>query len=287
MAYLKSVFFEKNALREDETVVLTKECSALVQKKLPLKMLDPGNFLTPCTKGTITFEKALCDLGSSINLIPLSVIKKLGIQEAQPTKISLEMADKSLKRAYELVENVLVKVEDFYLPTDFVILDTGKEKDDSIILRRPFLPTGRALIDVERGELVLRMHEDYMLFKIFKPLPLSKGGTSVQSLELQPSHLVKSHTVPPDIKPKFGVGHSPPTVDGGGPKNKVPKGWRNKNIPTEDFSPGMRVVFTQSPVKPHTVNRILSLEHVELIHKSTEKKFTMRGEDLSPYGPPP
>ncbi|XP_057734093.1 uncharacterized protein LOC130949365 [Arachis stenosperma] len=123
MAYLKSVLSEKKALKGDETVVLTKECSALVQKKLPQKMPDPGSFLIPCTIGTITFEKALCDLGSSINLMPLSVMKKLGIQEAQPTRISLEMADKSQKRAYGLVENVLVKVEDLYLPVDFVILD--------------------------------------------------------------------------------------------------------------------------------------------------------------------
>ncbi|XP_015955222.1 uncharacterized protein LOC107479611 [Arachis duranensis] len=115
------------------------------------------------------------------------------------------MADKSQKQAYGSVENVLVKVKDLYLPADFVILNTGEDTNDSIILGRPFLATERALIDVERGELVL------------------------------------SHTVPPDIKPKFGVGHSPPTKDGGGPKKKVPKGWRNKKIPTENFSPSMKV----------------------------------------------
>ncbi|XP_016192758.1 uncharacterized protein LOC107633666 [Arachis ipaensis] len=63
----------------------------------------------------------------------------LGIQEAQPAKISLEMADKSLKRAYGMVENFLVKVESLYLPADFVILDTGEDRDESIILGRPFL----------------------------------------------------------------------------------------------------------------------------------------------------
>ncbi|XP_016167507.1 uncharacterized protein LOC107609953 [Arachis ipaensis] len=119
MACLKSVFSEKKALRGDETVVLTKKYSALVQKKLPQKSSDPRSFLIPCTIGTITFEKALCDLGSSINLMPLSVMKKLGIQEVQLTRISLEMVDKSLKRAYGVVENVLVKVEDLYLPADF------------------------------------------------------------------------------------------------------------------------------------------------------------------------
>ncbi|XP_057734121.1 uncharacterized protein LOC130949412 [Arachis stenosperma] len=152
MACLKSIFSEKKALKEDKTVMLTKKCSALVQKKLPQKLPDLGSFLIPCTIGTITFEKALCDLGSSINLMSLSVMKNLEIQEAQPTRISLEMVDKSLKRAYGLVENVLVNIEDLYPPADFVILDMEEEKDDSVILRRPFLETGRALIDVDRGE---------------------------------------------------------------------------------------------------------------------------------------
>ncbi|XP_015966395.1 uncharacterized protein LOC107490138 [Arachis duranensis] len=180
MACLKSVFSEKKALRGYETVVLTKECNALVQKKLPQKSLDPESFLIPCTIRTITFEKVLCDLGSSINLMPLSIMKKLGIQEAQPTRISLKMADKSLKPAYRVVEKVHVKVEDLYLPADFVILDTGEGKDNSNILGRPFLAIGRALIDVEIGEIVLMMHEDYLLFKIPKPQPLSdKGGTRI------------------------------------------------------------------------------------------------------------
>ncbi|XP_016168325.1 uncharacterized protein LOC107610848 [Arachis ipaensis] len=113
------------ASKGDETVVLTKEW-------------------------TITFDKALCDLGSSINLMPLFLMKRLGIQNVLPAKISLEMADKSLKRAYGMVEDVLVKVEDLYVPADFVILDTKEDRDDSIILGRPFLATAKALIDVKK-----------------------------------------------------------------------------------------------------------------------------------------
>ncbi|XP_015954865.1 uncharacterized protein LOC107479231 [Arachis duranensis] len=108
MACLKNAISKKKALRGDKTVVLTKECSTLVQKKLPPRCPDPRNFLIPCTIGTITFAKAMFDLGSSINLMPLSVMKKLGIQEVQATEISHEMADKSLKRAYGMVENILV-----------------------------------------------------------------------------------------------------------------------------------------------------------------------------------
>ncbi|XP_057746704.1 uncharacterized protein LOC130965969 [Arachis stenosperma] len=123
-------------------------------------MSDPRSFMIPCTIETITFEKALYDLGSSINLMPLSVMRKLGIQEAQPIRITLQLADKSLRQAHVLVENVLVKVGELFLPADFVILDMGEDVNDSIILGRPLLATGRALVDVEKGEMVMRLHED-------------------------------------------------------------------------------------------------------------------------------
>ena len=113
----------------------------------------------------MTFEKALCDLGSSINLMPLSVMEKLGIFEVQAARFSLELADKSRKQAYGLVEDVLVKVEGFYISADFIILNTGKDEDESIILGRPFLAIAKVVIDVDRGELVLQLKEDYLVFK--------------------------------------------------------------------------------------------------------------------------
>ena len=123
--FMKELLSKKKPLKGDETVVLTKECSAIIQNNLPKKMPDPGSFQISCTFGSTTFEKALCDLGASINLMPLYVMKKLQIQEAQPTKIALQMVDKSMKPAYGLVENILVKVGKFFLPADFMILDTG------------------------------------------------------------------------------------------------------------------------------------------------------------------
>nr|XP_025703748.1 uncharacterized protein LOC112805600 [Arachis hypogaea] len=153
--------------------------------------------------------------------MPLSVMKNLGIQDVQPAKILLEMAEKSLKRAHGMVENVLVKVENLYLPADFVILDTGEDRDNSIILGRPFLATAKALIDAEKGELDLRLNKDHMLFKIPNlQSPSDKGGTSVQLLVFQPSLSMQSHTEPLDIKPKFGVGHPSPSTEKGGTKKK-------------------------------------------------------------------
>nr|XP_025616935.1 uncharacterized protein LOC112709255 [Arachis hypogaea] len=109
-ACLNGILFEKKDLRGDETMVLTKECSALVQNELPRNMPYPGSFQILCTTGKITLDKALYDLGLSLNLIPSSVMKKLRIQEVQATRITLQINDQSLRQAHEPVENVLVKV---------------------------------------------------------------------------------------------------------------------------------------------------------------------------------
>ena len=112
-----------------------------------------------------------------------SVMEKLGIFEVQATRISLKMADRSIKKAYGCVEDVLVKVENLYIPADFIILYTGEEEDESIILRRPFLATANAIIDVAKGELILQLWEDHILFKMPSPNSSSdKRETVVQHL---------------------------------------------------------------------------------------------------------
>ena len=110
------------------------------------------------------------------------------------------MADKSRKQAYGLVGDVLVKVEGLYIPADFIILDTGKEEDESIILGRPFIATARAVIDMDRGELVLQLNEDNLVFK-------TQGSPSV-TMERKHEKLLslKSQPKPPQSNSKFGVG---------------------------------------------------------------------------------
>ena len=105
--------------------------------------------------------KTLCDLGASINLMPLSVSKKLDCGEVQLTTISLQMTDKTFARPYDIVEDVLVMVDKFIFPADFVILDMEEQAEIPIILRRPFLATGRAIVDVQDGSL----HSNLMMKK--------------------------------------------------------------------------------------------------------------------------
>ncbi|XP_031271281.1 uncharacterized protein LOC116129694 [Pistacia vera] len=137
--FLKEIPSNKRKLEEDETVMLTEECSAIIQKKLPPKLKDIWSFTIPCVIGDVQFDRVLCDLGASINLMPLSVFKKLGIGEVNPTMVSLQLADRSIKHPWGIVEDVLVKVDKFILPTDFVVLDMKEDKEIPLIFGRPFL----------------------------------------------------------------------------------------------------------------------------------------------------
>ena len=166
--FMKDILSQKRRLADFETVNLTEECSAILQRKLPQKLKDPGSFTIPCTIGNAIFERALCDLGASINLMPLSIFKRLGLGEARPTTITLQLADRSLKHPRGIIEDVLVKVDKFIFSAYFIVLDMEEDKEIPIILGRPFLATGRAMIDVQRGELKLRVQEEEVKFNVFE-----------------------------------------------------------------------------------------------------------------------
>ncbi|XP_057734254.1 uncharacterized protein LOC130949597 [Arachis stenosperma] len=166
---MKELLTKKNPLKGGQIVVMTNECSALIQKNLPTKKKDPGSFHIPCAIGDTMIDRGFCDLESSINLMPLSLMTKLQINELKSTNITLQLADKTQKQALRVVENVLVKVGRYFLPTDFVVLEMEESYLRPIILGRPFLATARALIDVEQGELILRIHDEQLTFHVFKP----------------------------------------------------------------------------------------------------------------------
>ena len=157
---MKDILSRKRRLSDFETVNLTEECSAILHRKLPQKLKDLGNFTIPCTIGISIFERAFYDLGASINLMPLSIFRRLGLGEARPTTVTLQLVNRSLKhpRGGEgVIEDVQVKVDKFIFPTNLIVLDMEEDKEIPIILSKPFLATGRAMIDVQRGELKLRV----------------------------------------------------------------------------------------------------------------------------------
>ncbi|XP_061351200.1 uncharacterized protein LOC133296270, partial [Gastrolobium bilobum] len=125
--FMKDLLSRKHKLQECQTVTLTKKCSAFIQQKIPAKLSDPGSFNIPIAIGNICNGRALCDLGASINLMPLSVYKSLGIEELKPTTEG-----------------------------------SGKP----LLLGRPFLATARALIDVEQGMIKLRMNNEEITYNV-------------------------------------------------------------------------------------------------------------------------
>ncbi|XP_024963864.1 uncharacterized protein LOC112504144 [Cynara cardunculus var. scolymus] len=168
--FLKDILSKKKKLTEYETVALTEGCSALLTNSIPPKLKDPGSFTILCSIGGKEIGKALCDLGASINLMPLSVFNNLGIGEARPTTVTLQLANKSIAYPKGKIEDVLVQVDKFIFPANFIILDFEADKDIPIILGRPFLATGRTLIDVQKGELTMRLQDQKVTFNVFNSL---------------------------------------------------------------------------------------------------------------------
>ena len=156
---MKKIMSNKRKLEAYGIVNLSENCSAMIQRKLLEKLQDPGSFTIPCIIGEHNFSKALCYLGANINLMLYSVAKRLNLGEIKPTTLSLQMVDRSLTYPKGIIKDVLVKVDKFIFPMDFVVLDM-EDKDAPIILGRPFLATGQTLIDVKIWELTLRVGDD-------------------------------------------------------------------------------------------------------------------------------
>ncbi|XP_070011211.1 uncharacterized protein [Nicotiana sylvestris] len=163
---MKDLMSRKFDFQDLSTVTLTQTCSAVVAKPMAQKMSDPGSFTIPCTIGSYAFAKALCDLGASINLMPLAVYTKLGIGRARPTSMLLQLADRIVKMPTGILDDVLVQVGKFVFPADFIILDCQVDEEIPLILGRPFLAMGRVLIDCETRELKMRLNDEEVIFNV-------------------------------------------------------------------------------------------------------------------------
>ncbi|GJV65943.1 reverse transcriptase domain-containing protein [Tanacetum coccineum] len=163
---IKNLLMNKDKLFELAKIPLNENCSAMLLKKLPEKLGDPGKFLIPCDFPGMDVCHALADLGASINLMPLSIWKKLSLPELTPTRMTLELADRSITRPKGLAEDVFVNVGKFHFPTDFVVVDFEADPRVPLILGRSFLRTGRALIDVYGEEITLRVNDKAVTFNL-------------------------------------------------------------------------------------------------------------------------
>ncbi|KAL5568208.1 hypothetical protein UlMin_024783 [Ulmus minor] len=142
-----------------KTAFLAEQASAVIDSKTPPKYKDPGCPTVACQIGNQACGQALLDLGASVNLMPYSVYLQLGLGEIKPTTVVLQLADRSVRKPRGIVEDVLVQIDKFYYPVDFLVLDTialvNTESKIPLILGRPFLATANALINCRNGLMTL------------------------------------------------------------------------------------------------------------------------------------
>ncbi|GJS37978.1 reverse transcriptase domain-containing protein [Tanacetum coccineum] len=162
----KSHLNNKEKLFDLAKTPVNENCSTVILKKFPEKLGDPGKFLIPCDFQGMVECLALDDLGASINLMPHSVWKKLSLPELTSTRMTLELADRSITRPIGVAEDVFVKVRKFHFPANFVVVYYDADPRVPLILGRPFLRTARALIDVYDEEITLRFNDEAITFKV-------------------------------------------------------------------------------------------------------------------------
>ena len=185
--FLKDSCTVKKGLGIEKKAFLTEQVSAIIQSKTPVNYNDPGSPTISVNIGGTCIDKALLDLGAGVNLLPYSVYKQLGLGELKPSNITLSLADRSVKIPNGVVEDVLVKVDKFYYPVDFVVLDTepiaSEPNHVPIILGRQFLATANAIINCRNGVMQLTFGNMTLELNIFhlshkhKPLEADKEGS--------------------------------------------------------------------------------------------------------------
>ena len=169
--FLKDLCTVKRSLNVNKKAFLTEQVSAIIGNKTPVKYKDPGCPTISVNIGGTSVEKALLDLGASVNLFPYSMYKRLGLGELKPTSITLSLADRSIKIPKGTIEDVLIQVDKFYYPVDFVVLDTEPvavgPNHVPIILGRPFLATSNAIINCRNGVMQLTFGNMTLELNIF------------------------------------------------------------------------------------------------------------------------
>ena len=169
--FLKDLCTVKKWLGIEKKAFLTEQVSAIIQSKTPVKYKDPGSPTISVNIGGTCIDKAPLNLGASVNLLPYSVYKQLGLGELKPTNITLSLADQSVNIPKGIVKDVLVKVDKFYYRVDFVVFDTepieSRPNHVPIILGRPFLATSNAIINCRNGVIQLTFGNMKLELNIF------------------------------------------------------------------------------------------------------------------------
>ncbi|XP_021718792.1 uncharacterized protein LOC110686475 [Chenopodium quinoa] len=182
--FLKDMLSNKKNLEENATVALTAECSAILQNTLPKKLGDPSSYSISVKLGDIEINRALCDLGASVSLMPLSICKKLQMGELKPTRISLQLADRSVKFPLGVLEDVPLRVGKFFIPCDFVVMEMEEDAYVPIILCRPFLSNAGTIIDMKNGKITFEVGYEKMEYSLLNAMGTPSMGETICQVDV-------------------------------------------------------------------------------------------------------
>ncbi|CAM8962357.1 unnamed protein product [Rhodiola kirilowii] len=189
--FLREILSNKRTIEENDPQSLNHECSAFFLKKIPQKVKDPGQFTIPCSIGDMNFTSPLADLGASVSIMPLAIYHELGLKGVKSAKMTLQLADGTTRRPWGLVENVPIKVDKFFIPCDFVVIDMGDNCTSSLILGRPFLATAGFKLDMGKGKLTLKIGGE----KVTIERPMSEQVVKLAPCELKEQESVGAENV--------------------------------------------------------------------------------------------
>ncbi|XP_078171999.1 uncharacterized protein LOC144566016 [Carex rostrata] len=179
---LRELLSSKRKLEKVETVALNAECSALIlnkQIKLPPKLKDPGSFTIPCKIRDTNFNRCLLDLGASVCLMPKSMYDRLGLGELKQTRMSLQLADRSVQYPSRIAEAVVVQIGKFYIPVDFVVVEIEEDLHIPRLFGRDFLSTAGTIIDVTRRRISFSIGDKKVEFNIFESMQFPSNDNNI------------------------------------------------------------------------------------------------------------
>ncbi|KAK5771028.1 hypothetical protein PVK06_047201 [Gossypium arboreum] len=191
MKFLKELLANKRKLDEASHVELNSVCSAILKNQLTNKLKDPGSFTIPYLIGSLDVNNALADLGASINVMPYKMFKQLGLGKPKQTRMSIQLADKTIRFPRGIIEDMLVKIDKFIFPVDLIILDIEEDSNTPLILGRPFLTTAKTIIDVSTGELTLCIGDETITLQVRNSDNTSKIEGDRLNRSIKTDHMIQ------------------------------------------------------------------------------------------------
>ena len=181
--FLKDLLTKKSKYIHSDTIVVEGNCSVVIQRILPPKHKDPESVTIPCSIGVVSVGKALINLGASINLMPLFMCRRLRELEIMPTRMTLQLANRSIIRSYGVIEDVSVKVKHITFPLDFVVMDIEEDVEIPLLLGCPFMSTASCVVDMGKGKLELSVEDQKISFDLFEAMKHSNDEKACFDVE--------------------------------------------------------------------------------------------------------